>query len=70
MHAHHHQDTHSEAAIYWSAVSLIVCEGLSIVAAAERLGIERGQLRNILRNRRRQLAARLNVTDSRHSPDP
>ena len=67
---HSHQDTRSEAAIYWSAISLIVCEGLSIRAAAERLGIESGQLRNILRNRRQQLAARLNVTDSRHSPDP
>jgi len=52
-----HQDTHTEAAIYWSAVSMIVCEGLSIGAAAERLGIETGRLRNILRRRRRLLAA-------------
>jgi DNA-directed RNA polymerase specialized sigma24 family protein len=56
---HLHQVTHTEAAIYWSAVSLIVCEGLSIGAAAERLGIETGRLRNILRRRRRLLAARL-----------
>lgn len=56
---HLHQDTHTEAAIYWSAVSLIVCEGLSIGAAAERLGIETVRLRNILRRRRRRLAARL-----------
>ena len=54
-----HPDTHTEAAIYWSAVGLIVCEGLSIGAAAERLGIESARLRNILRRRRRRLAARL-----------
>ena len=48
---HHQKDTHTEAAIYWSAVSLIVCEGLSVGAAAERLGIENGRLRNILRRR-------------------
>lgn len=54
---HSHQDTHTEAAIYWSAVSLIVCEGLSIGAAAERLGIENARLRNIQRGRRRRLAA-------------
>ena len=53
---HHQKDTHTEAAIYWSAVSLIVCEGLSVGAAAERLGIENGRLRNILRRRRRRLA--------------
>ena len=51
---HSQQDTHTEAALYWSAVSLIVCEGLSVGAAAERLGIENGRLRNILRRRRRE----------------
>lgn len=65
-----HQDIHTEAAIYWSAVSLIVCEGLSIGAAARRLGIENAQLRNILRRRRRRLAARLRgaapLPDARH----
>jgi DNA-directed RNA polymerase specialized sigma24 family protein len=64
---HLHQDIHTEAAIYWSAVSLIVCEGLSIAAAAERLGIEKRRLRNILRTRRRRLQAQLSVSDSRHS---
>jgi hypothetical protein len=64
---HSQQDTHTESAIYWSAVGLIVCEGLSIGAAAERLGIENGRLRNILRGRRRRTAS---VTDSRHSPPP
>lgn len=61
MHTHvmrAHQDTHTEAAIYWSAVSLIICEGLSVGAAAARLGIENGRLRNILRHRRRRLASR------------
>lgn len=53
-----YQDTHTEAALYWSAVSLIVCEGLSVGAAAERLGLENGRLRNILRRRRRRPPAR------------
>jgi hypothetical protein len=48
---HYQKDIHTESAIYWSAVSLIVCEGLSVGAAAERLGIENGRLRNILRRR-------------------
>ena len=55
---HYQKDTRTEAAIYWSAVSLIICEGLSVGAAAERLGIENGRLRNILRRRRRRLASR------------
>jgi DNA-directed RNA polymerase specialized sigma24 family protein len=64
---HFHKDIHNEAALYWSAISLIVCEGLSIAAAAERLGIENRRLRNILRTRRRRLQARLSVSESRHS---
>jgi DNA-directed RNA polymerase specialized sigma24 family protein len=56
---HNQKDIHTESAIYWSAVSLIVCEGLSVGAAAERLGIENGRLRNILRRRRRRLAGRV-----------
>ena len=56
---HHQKDLHTESALYWSAVSLIVCEGLSVGAAAERLGIENDRLRNILRERRwRYLATR------------
>jgi len=61
---HHLKDSHAESAIYWSAVSLIVCEGLSVGAAAERLGIENGRLRNILRRRRRRMPARS------HGPRP
>jgi predicted HTH domain antitoxin len=49
---HSHPDTHTEAALYWAAISLIVCEGLSVGKAAERLGIETRRLRNILRQRR------------------
>lgn len=41
----------NEAAIYWSAVSLIVCEGLPIDKAAERLGVEEDFLRDILHRR-------------------
>lgn len=44
----------NEAAIYWSAVSLIVCEGLPIDKAAERLGVDAELLRDIL-NRRQTL---------------
>ena len=58
---HHQKDLHTESALYWSAVSLIVCEGLSVGAAAQRLGIENGRLRNILRRRR------LSVTETRHA---
>jgi DNA-directed RNA polymerase specialized sigma24 family protein len=55
---HNQKDTHTESAIYWSAVSLIICEGLSVGAAAARLGIENGRLRNILRRRRRRIPGR------------
>lgn len=55
---HSYQDTHTESALYWSAVGLIVCEGLSVGAAADRLGIENSRLRNILRRRRRRTSAR------------
>lgn len=67
---HIQQDTRTESAVYWSAVSLIVCEGLSVGAAAERLGIENIRLRNILRRRRRRLSGRSGVTNPRHSSLP
>jgi hypothetical protein len=70
MHLHPHQDTRAESAIYWSAVSLIVCEGLSVAAAAERLGIENVRLRNILPHRRRRFADLSGVTNPRHSSLP
>ena len=43
--------TRVEAAIYWSAVSLIVCEGLPIDKAAEQLGVAGADLRKILQRR-------------------
>ena len=67
---HTQQETRTESAIYWSAVSLIVCEGLSVGAAAERLGIENVRLRNILRRRRRRHQDDAGVTNLRHSPLP
>jgi hypothetical protein len=49
-------DTRTEAALYWTAVSLIVCEGLSIEKAAERLGVDAEDLTDIL-HRRQSLRA-------------
>ena len=40
-----------ESALYWTAVSLIVCEGLPVREAARRLGVKRDQLRQLLRER-------------------
>ncbi|HEY4367570.1 MAG TPA: hypothetical protein VGN07_10105 [Steroidobacteraceae bacterium] len=40
-----------EAALYWSAISLIVCEELPIEQAAKRLGIAEHWLREILYKR-------------------
>ena len=48
---HPRSDIHSEAALYWTAVSLIVCEGLSLDKAAERLGVDNEKLRSILHRR-------------------
>ena len=45
------KDARSEAALYWSAVSLIVCEGLSIDKAAERLGVPEEHVRDVLHHR-------------------
>jgi hypothetical protein len=44
-------DMRAEAALYWSAVSLIVCEGLPIDKAAEQLGVAGAELREILHRR-------------------
>lgn len=44
-------DTRTEAALYWVAVSLIVCEGLSIEKAADRLGVDGEELTLILHRR-------------------
>lgn len=44
-------DSRTEAALYWSAVSLIVCEGLPIDKAAEQLGVAGTELQEILHRR-------------------
>jgi hypothetical protein len=41
-------DYRMEAAVYWSAISLIVCEDLPVDQAARRLGIDDEWLREIL----------------------
>ena len=41
----------SEAALYWTAVSLIVCEGLPLKDAAERLQVDEERLRSIMEKR-------------------
>ena len=47
----HKPDTHTEAALYWSAVSLMVCEGLPMEEAANQLGVDDEDLRAILERR-------------------
>lgn len=47
----HQHDSRTEAALYWAAVSLIVCEGLSIEKAADRLGVDGEELTDILHRR-------------------
>ena len=42
----------TKRALYWTAVSLIVCEGLPLTQAAQRMGIQDDQLRDILHRRR------------------
>jgi len=45
------QDDHQEAALYWSAVSLIVCEGMPVKKAAKKLGVNVAELRELLKRR-------------------
>jgi hypothetical protein len=45
------QDDHHESALYWSAVSLIVCERMPIHKAAKRLGVDAERLRELLKRR-------------------
>lgn len=59
----HQHDSRTEAALYWSAVSLIVCEGLSIEKAADRLGVDGEELTHIL-HRRQSLRHRLEHASS------
>ncbi len=50
MHRGPHPDR-SEAVLYWTAVSLIVCEHLPLEQAAERLHMEVRELRLLLARR-------------------
>jgi len=45
-------DYRMEAALYWSAISLIVCEDLPVDQAAHRLGVDDEWLREILFRRK------------------
>jgi hypothetical protein len=45
------RQTRMESVLYWTAVSLIVCEGLPIDKAAEQLGVPDADLREILHRR-------------------
>ena len=42
----------TKRALYWTAVSLIVCEGLPFEQAARRMGVDDQQLKDILHRRR------------------
>jgi hypothetical protein len=59
-------DIRTESALYWSAVSLIVCEGLPIDKAAERLGVDDEALRDILH--RRQTLRPFSADSNRQGP--
>jgi hypothetical protein len=58
-------DTRTEAALYWAAVSLIVCEGLSIDKAADRLSVDSVDLTGILHRRQ---SLRLVVSEAAPPP--
>lgn len=42
----------TKRALYWTAVSLIVCEGLPFDQAARRMGVDDDELKDILHRRR------------------
>jgi hypothetical protein len=42
----------TKRALYWTAISLIVCEGLPLEQAAHRMGVDEDRLRDILQRRR------------------
>ncbi|HVF16189.1 MAG TPA: hypothetical protein VNA21_04735 [Steroidobacteraceae bacterium] len=42
----------TKRALYWTAISLIVCEGLPLEQAARRMGVDPEQLKDILHRRR------------------
>jgi hypothetical protein len=42
----------TKRALYWTAISLIVCEGLPLEQAARRMGVNDAMLKDILHRRR------------------
>jgi predicted HTH domain antitoxin len=42
----------TKRALYWTAISLIVCERLPLEQAARRMGVDPEQLKDILHRRR------------------
>jgi len=42
----------TKRALYWTAISLIVCERLPLDQAARRMGVRQEELKDILRQRR------------------
>jgi hypothetical protein len=42
----------TQQALYWTAISLIVCEGLPLEQAARRMGVRQEELNDILHRRR------------------
>lgn len=63
----HSRNGKTEAALYWSAVSLIVCEGLPIDKAAEQLGVPGTELQEILQRRQSHRLAEYESSDD-HAP--
>jgi predicted DNA-binding protein (UPF0251 family) len=55
----------SKRALYWTAISLIVCEGLPLEQAARRMGVDDEQLKDIL-HRRRTLRLDPAAVDAKH----
>jgi len=61
-------DYRMEAALYWSAISLIVCEDLPVDQAAHRLGVDDEWLREILFRRKAVSGWRLAVSEREEAP--
>ena len=49
----------TKRALYWTAISLIVCEGLPLEQAARRMGVDDEMLKDILQRRRTVRIARI-----------
>lgn len=62
-------DIRTDSALYWAAVSLIVCEGLSIDQAADRLGVDGEELTEIM-HRRQSLRPETPIISYAPAPRP